>query len=891
MLLALALTQAIAGASVLAAAPPETAEIQTSELHPADMLLFEASLDRLTLTDGLTAFGDPQKPWLPIGELARLLDLDLEVTPSEGRIEGTLGQERRTVLIDVRREIMRVDGQELPLSRADVGYTSTDIYIRADALSRILPIDFDVDAEALTIVLRPREPLPVQARADRLQRLQGLGRNREGAPPMRIETPYRLASPPAFDAILETTRDSRRTESFTRRYDVRAAGDLLYTNVQGYLGSDGTGSPATARLLLERRSAVGALPLGATRISAGDVFTPTLALGPRSIAGRGLSFSTAPLSQAGLLNTIDLRGELPIGYDVELYVNDVLYSGQRTPVEGQYEFLAVPLMRGINVIRIVTYGPRGERSEIVRVVNAGGGLLPKGETTIDFGLVQQRALFQLRDLPGADSGIGARDEPRLVMSIAHGVSETFSLIGGASLYSSRQGDERQLVSGGVRASLAGYAVQLDAAGDQTGGRALAAGASGELLGSSVSVRHAEYRGGFIDETSLLGSPDRLLARNTTAMANARLALAGLSLPLSMRVMRDGFTDGGTSWIGTARTSTSVMRTLVSTGVDYVRESRPGQRTYDRMTGNFDLSRLVNYTWQLRASAVYDVVPVVRMRSALATIDRSIGDRMAMRLGMGHSFGRPKDTTVQGGLVLRMPFGEFALSGDYATSSGEWRTGLRIAIGSLFDPMRGRYVVTPPGPATSASAAFHAFLDNDGDGRYGPDDEAVPQIMVAGGRHEALTSEGGRVLVTGLGGGSVARLHVDTGNVDKLYLVTPPPTIEFASRPGQVLSIPYVMTPAGEVFGRIVLRKDGQETGLSAVRMRLAREGMPPLTAVTEFDGTVIFSNVPPGTYRLELDPEQAAKLGMRLREALTLEVQADGFSDLTADILFDRDST
>jgi hypothetical protein len=114
------------------------------------------------------------------------------------------------------------------------------------------------------------------------------------------------------------------------------------------------------------------------------------------VAGRGISFTTAPLEQASVFDTIDLRGELPIGYDVELYINDVLRSGQRAPVQGRYEFLDVPLVRGINLIRIVSYGPRGERSEQVRVVNVGGGQLKKNQTTIEVGLVQQeRPLFSL----------------------------------------------------------------------------------------------------------------------------------------------------------------------------------------------------------------------------------------------------------------------------------------------------------------------------------------------------------------------------------------------------------------------------------------------------------------------------------------------------------------
>jgi hypothetical protein len=84
---------------------------------------------------------------------------------------------------------------------------------------------------------------------------------------------------------------------------------------------------------------------------------PPLSLGPRGAAGRGISFTTRLSSRRACSTRSDLRGELPIGYDVELYINDVLRSGQRAPVQGRYEFLDVPLVRGINIIRIVSYGP------------------------------------------------------------------------------------------------------------------------------------------------------------------------------------------------------------------------------------------------------------------------------------------------------------------------------------------------------------------------------------------------------------------------------------------------------------------------------------------------------------------------------------------------------
>src|SRR5690606_8901522 len=100
-----------------------------------------------------------------------------------------------------------------------------------------------------------------------------------------------------------------------------------------------------------------------------------------------------------------------------------------------------------------------------------------------------------------DSGIGDRGALRVVAGLSHGLTEMVTLVGGAAIYSSLRGEERDMMTAGVRASLAGFAAQADAAADDRGGRALAAGLAGEVFGVSTFLRHAEYRGGFIDETS------------------------------------------------------------------------------------------------------------------------------------------------------------------------------------------------------------------------------------------------------------------------------------------------------------------------------------------------------------------------------------------------------
>lgn len=654
-MVALALLQATpdnphAGPPSPAAQTPAPQTETSVELREEDMLLYALSLDGLTLADSLLAYGTPSDPLLPVGELARLLDLDLTVLPSDRRITGTLGEDRRPVTPDFAAPVARVGGRDLMLEAQDVGMTATDIFIRARALEAVLPVRFVVDGEALTIELQAIEKLPIQARRERTGRLQGLERTSPDMElPLRIETPSRMFGPPTWDAALETGTDTRRKGGPLLRYDLRFAGDLLESNVQGYVGSDDKGGPATVRLLLERRSSTGDLPLGTTRISAGDIFTPTLAIGPRSAGGRGISFSTAPLDQASQFNTIDLRGELPLGYDVELYVNDVLRSGQRTPVEGRYEFLDVSLVRGINVIRIVTYGPRGERAETVRVINAGGGLLQAGQTTVDMGAGQQeRALIEPRSLRAPDSGLGDIGAPRAVIGLAHGLTDMVTLVGGAALYSSTRNNQREMATIGLRASLRKFAVQADAAADQAGGQALAAGLAGEMFGISAFLRHAEYRGGFVDETIIGSDFGRPPVRKTALTADMSLPFFGdRSLPLSMRLLRNGFADGGVAWTGTARTSTSIARTLVSTGLDYQRETRPKVISVERLTGNLALSRLVNFNWQLRAVADYDLLPDARLRSLGASIDRSLSDRLALRLGYGQSFGPIGDPVSSG----------------------------------------------------------------------------------------------------------------------------------------------------------------------------------------------------------------------------------------------------
>lgn len=885
LLLAVALLAPMTGggkafAEPIGAAPPAMKPADNiASVDKGSLGLFAVELDRITLTESFGGYGDPADPLVPVGELARLLDLDIMVRVAERSITGRIGESGKPLTVDLARSLASIGGVEVAIGPDDVAVSAIDIFIRASVLQRLLPIKISSDADDYRLILQATEKLPIQARTERRERGYTLG----AAPQpekdvLQVTSRARWLGLPGFDFITEMGYDKGRG-GFQRRFEGRVAGDVLKSNFNGYLATDDRGNPAGARLSLEKRAYDGSMAGGlhASFIGVGDVFTPSMSLGPRSISGAGFALSTARTEDTNVFQRISLRGELPIGFDVELYINDILYAGQNEATQGRYEFLNVPLVRGINIIRIVTYGQRGQRQEVTQVVNIGGGQLAAGKTVIDVGAVaQDRPLIEFPDGAITES-LAAKGRLRMAANIAHGLTTGLTVTGGLGIFTDQLGASHQVISAGGRGSLFGSSMQLDVAKDLQGGSAILLGAAGRLKGLSYLARHSEYLGIFLDENVSDFDPVRPLVRHSELLIDFAAPFpGGKRLPLSGRIEMSQFADGGTIWSTRGRTSLLVANTLVAVGADYSRRKSAGFSD-ERLTANFSLSRLINYNWQLRASSDIDILPRASLRSLSATLDHPIAPWASWRIGLAKSFGVVQDFSAQSGLVARLPFGDAALSGDYSTQQRRWRIGLQLSFGFVHDPSRGGYRLTPPGPANGGSAAIRAFTDDNLNGRMDADEAPVPGIAIQGGPRTVTTDAHGRAFVTGLGNGRPVTLRAETGDVDTLFTSAPPVNIGFVPRAGVVTDILYPFTPASEVVVQARFRKaDGAQTGLSAVRLRIVDDSGQALEAATEFDGTAVFEAVKPGTYRLEIEAEQAHRIGIALKQPVSFTVNLKG---------------
>lgn len=214
---------------------------------------------------------------------------------------------------------------------------------------------------------------------------------------------------------------------------------------------------------------------------------------------------------------------------------------------------------------------------------------------------------------------------------------------------------------------------------------------------------------------------------------------------------------------------------------------------------------------------------------------------------------------------------------YSTQQKRWQLGLQLTFGFAHEPIMNSYRLTPPGPANGGSAALQAFTDSNGNGRMDIGEAPLPGIAVQGGSTTVRTDAQGRAFVTGLGNGRSTMLHTDTSEVDATFMTSPPQNIALTPHAGDVAAIPYPFFPSSELVGKIKFRRpDGTFTGLSTVHLRLVPDKGDAISAETEFDGTAVFESVRPGHYRLEIDPEQAHRVGIALKEPIDVVVDLKG---------------
>lgn len=818
-----------------------------------DLLLFRLELGDMTLTEAISAYQSGSDLLLPLDELARLVSIGVRVDVVAGTADGFIRDEGSRFFLDARRGTVLFEGQQQTLPPSSVEIHRDDIYVPIRLLAEWLAVDFEVVLLESRLVIHSRKPLPIEERRDRAER--GKIRGEEEAP-LRFpveRTPYDAFGLPAIDysAALLYEESTGETEG---RLSTRMTGDLLRNEFDFFAAASGDEVEET-RFTLGRRDPNGTLlgPLGAREVLAGTIYYQGSDLLGLGTLGEGVLISNYPLRQLTRFDRYTFRGALPTGWDVELYRNDVLIGFARSRADGLYEFLDVPMLFGVNLFRLVFYGPQGQRREEQRRFNIAESFAPQG-----------KAFYRIvANQP--DSG-----DDYVTAEMDYGLTRRFTAIAGLTRFASGEKEGISIAKLGLAGFFGSYAARLEGAADSEGEAAGQVTLQGRLRSTSISLQHAEL-GDFAGTLAESFLP-RLRSRSLLRVDGALPSRFALNIPYGLEARRETYPDEGVHSVLLGRVGTAfrgVAATLELDGNWYEEI-----KNADQFTARLLFNRRVG-AWLYRAAAEYQMDPSDSFRSAEALAERRFGNGWFTQLSVRRFLLADSNLL---GFTLGRSEGAFGLS---AQANWSDQTGFIVnAIvsgGAIVDRFSGLARTDSRATASYGYIAARVFVDEDRDGRFGPGDAPIEGATLFVNRRSVpgRTDANGFLLVGEVPVYEAIEVALNSGSLEDPLLAPTREGTAIIPRPGNVVELEFPVTLASEIAGTVVL--DDPRTGpreIAGVRVALLDgDGTVVAEAVSSFDGFFEILGIAPGTYALTVHPEQSASSGLRATEARTIRLE------------------
>jgi len=824
-------------------------------------LILKLTFGRYLLRDGFIGYLEEGNLLLPLEEIMNTLEFSIDVNPNEGTAIGWFLRENRRFFLDVSQGEVIVEGKKRKFLRENIFIRDGDIFVKSQLLASWFPINFKFDISALQVEIIAEEKLPFEEQLDRENRRAQLNKGGIGRKIFpRKETPYRLFNWPAIDSSYNYNYNNE-IDGFGLDYSNLISGDFLFMNTEVFVTGNREDKFSQLRLKMGRKDPDGDL-FGISEFSMGDIFSPQIPLIADSQAGAGVEISSFPLFREAEFDRINLRGDLQFGWEVELYRNEVLLNAQAIPnADGRYEFLDVPLLFGSNIIRLVFYGPQGQRREKIKRLNVGENQAPPGKQYFYFSTtLQNQDLFDVRDDDAKSTPIKGDGQARYVFEYQRGITRWFSLAGNFVSLPSKKG--RQYFSTlGIRSGMFGASTRLDVTKNDTGGTAFEAATLTKIMGLNIFLEHSRFFDFESERENNLFDP--VIHRSKTRL-DSSLPSLGFIPRISWSVTGElEKSKSGLKRIDLSnRLSLSLFRISVSNSSNWFLVRGGESDSITTGTGSFQLSGRLNKLY-LRSALNYGIKPDYEFTSTTITGDYRLNRDFSIKLGMNRQLNKNKLTTYNAGLNRRFKSFSIGINGNYSDDE-TFSIGSSLTFSFGREPRRKHWVARSDRLASTGSASAQVFLDNNNNQLFDGGDEPLKDVTFRSGGRERKTDENGIAFLTGLSSNRPTPVVLDRVSLEDPFWVPAQEGYEVVARPGAPLLLDFPITPTGEIDGTIYLASGGTEKAVSNAQMQLvAADGEVIQEVKSEFDGFYLFQMVPLGRYFVRIAPEQIKRLKLK----------------------------
>ncbi len=859
---------ALAGAVAAWAAAP-VGRAWTAD--PEEQFMLDVNIRQLRLGDGVRAYQTPEGTCVVFGDFLTTLDLPMKIDLEAKRASGWAFKEENKIDIDVAAGVARFAGQQEQLADGSVRETPEGWCVDSAALARWFKLGVKPMTAGSVLMLESEAKLPVELAIEREKRA---ARIRPAAMPLenlpKVKLPYRMWRAPALDFVVNAgvTYDASTGARVDRSASVAAAGEIAQLSYDAMLATDRTGQPQSLRMRAYRSDPEGGLlgPINATHFAVGDVQGQHSRLISGS-SGRGAEVTNRPLFNPVAFDRTRFEGDLPSGWDAELYRNGELIAFSRSSGAQRYMFEDVPLIYGENRFEIVTYGPQGQQRSRIEYLNVGQEQVPPGKTWYWAG-VSQPGKDMLTGIVDRDDGSGIEREPgdftrpdlQAAVQVEHGLGKRTS-VGMLATMLLAGNEKLTFVEGSVRQSIGPALVEAAVAREAKGGMAGRIQVVGRIGPAYVNI------------DALLAEDFVVDGRREKHYRDARL-----SVDTPLKVGRQQFAThadlryidrgGSLQTLNAAgRLSTNFNGFNLATQVDWQHWLGNNPANRDRLeVGLIGSGRIKDI--RLRGQAVWEFSPSSRFRTAELSAYWSASDKADWEGAIGYdadqSRGRARVSHIR-------RFNAVAAAASLeAGTDGSFAAGINLNFS--LDASRGGMNFTSQRLATTGSVEARVYRDLNDNGVHDAAEpwEAGATITTGQRASEEMTDKNGQVRVGGLQPYNAIAVGIDTSTLADPSL-TPRKALQvIVPRPGATSHIEIGLVGAGDIEG-VLVKDDG--SGFEGLDVELIdASGKVVGTARSDFDGFFLLERVAYGRYTFRLSADSASAAGVEPSIARTAEI-------------------
>ncbi|GAC35487.1 SPOR domain-containing protein [Paraglaciecola polaris] len=860
----------------------------SSRFAPGEELFLSLNIGKLYLAD-VYAIKSTKQARISLMTLFETLDFAIQfVEPKEsaknnGGASGWFISEDHAFdlrLPSVQDEpiLVTVDGQNYKLESQDYTLTEDgDIYVEAGAISEWMGLDFEFDFANLELYTHSDTSLPIEQRLARQNRRVSQGSSRGEAVLPMLESNYQAITAPLIDVQLASTIDPDRDSA---RYSVLGSHDFAYLNSQFFVAGNDRDELSDVRLTLSKQSLNSDLlgPLKATQIQFGDITPVNVGIGNTASQSRGFSVTNRKLAQINDNKTINLTGDIQLGWDIELYRNGILIDQQMSLQSGRYEFNDIDLVFGDNQFELIMYGPQGQIESKTEQYFITTNSVEQGEGQYRFSVADVgESLFGI-------STVSTAQDPGVLLSGVYnrGITDWFSLSAGVSSLLADEGDDQQYFSLGSNLALFDR-VLLDGIVQINQDQQTRA-EFGARTRIGDTALNADY---YMDERSVSFVGDQQENEQTSSddtqlyqqfalnMSGELYKASGFGVNYQNEWRHTTIEDGLSSDLFSNQLSINSRLLFVSHELNWLKTD--DEFSEELFSGTLRLQKSFGRVFT-RLNAIYSIKPESQLEQVSTELYMPLTTELQSQLEIIY-YPQLDDYRAKLGLNWQHDLFYFTADTEY-DKDGDWSIGLNMRFSFGYDPLGEQFFMNRRSMANSGAMAVRVFEDLNLNGQFDTDEPLIKnaKIKALQNYRHGTTDETGVAMLSSMTNNVRTDIVLDRRSLEDPFLINAIPGVSVTPRAGHLDVLDFPVVQSGELEGVVYVSNasGGEEVATYAPIRLYDSKGNEVNSTVTQFDGYYLFTDLLPDKYKMRIEGSYLDKKNLRAGKAVEVSLASAG---------------